>query len=343
MKRGTRNPTMADVAQLAGTSTMTVSRALKGSNSVTTETRTRIMRAVDELGYILDLSAPALSSRKTGFVPVLIPSLNNSNFSEIVQAIFEVFYADIEPKQILLGCTGYSRQREEALIETLLQRRPEGIILTGGLHTPRCRQLLLRAQIPVIELWELPEDQIDHAVGFSGSTAIEDMVARLFFRGYRNIAYIGGYSTDDTRKNERLAGYEGAIKTLGLGRSHVISMGAPPITVNHGCQAVVRLIEEWPEVEAVVCVSDLAAFGAIMECHRRRWEVPGRLAVAGFGDFEIARSCWPSLTTVSINCGEIGHRAGHLMLDAVKAHQSNSPLEPQSIAIPHSIIERESA
>ena len=342
MNRPKHNPTMADVARLAGTSTMTVSRALKGSDAVTMETRSRVMRAVDELGYILDLSAPALSSRRTGVVPVLIPSLNNSNFSEIVQGIFEVFHGEAEPQQILLGCTGYSRHQEETLVQTLLQRRPEGMIVTGGLHTPRARQLLLRAEIPVLELWELPENPIDHAIGFSGSTVIQDMVARLRSRGYRNIAYIGGHSTDDTRKNERLAGYQQAVESLGLERAHVISMGHPPITVNHGCQAVVRLLEEWPAVEAVVCVSDLPAFGAIMECHRRGWKVPERLAVAGFGDFEIARSCWPAITTASINGAEIGHRAARLMVEAIAARASGAPLERRTITIPHAIIERES-
>ncbi len=331
---------MNDVARQAGVSAMTVSRALKGNASVTKETRNRIMRAVDELGYVLDLSAGALSSKKTGFISVLIPSVNNSNFSDTVHGISEVL--DKDGKQTLLGYTDYSRQREEQLIETMLRRRPEGIIVTGGMHTPRARQLLGQAAIPVIETWDLPKTPINHVVGFSNAATIEDMVARLLFRGYRNIAFVGSNESSDSRGIDRRRGYERAVKTLGLPKAHVVSMGTPPITIEQGGPAVIRLMEEWPEVEAVICVSDLSAFGIIMECHRRNWAVPDRLAVAGFGDFQISRFCWPSLTTVSVNCREIGQRAGKLMLQAIERMGSGNPLPPQTVTVPHSIIERES-
>ena len=331
---------MADVAKMAGVSAMTVSRALKGNGSVTKQTHDRIMRAVNKLGYVLDLSAGALSSKKTGFVSVLIPSINNSNFSETVHGISDML--DKDGKQVLLGYTDYSQQREEQLIETMLRRRPEGIIVTGGMHTPRARQLLEKAEIPVVEVWDLPEKPINHVVGFSNAATIEDMMARLLFRGYRKIAFIGGDESSDFRGIDRRRGYERAVETLGLPKAHVVSMGTPPISIAQGGPAVVRLIEEWPEVEAVICVSDLSAFGIIMECHRRGWSVPGRLAVAGFGDFQISRYCWPSLTTVSVNCREIGCQAGKLMLQAIEGVEAGNPLPPQVVIIPHSILERES-
>jgi len=335
-----RSPTMADVAKMSGVSAMTVSRALKGNGSVTKETRDRIMRAVNELGYVLDLSAGALSSKRTGFVTVLIPSINNSNFSETVHGISDML--DRDGKQVLLGYTDYSQQREAQLIETMLRRRPEGIIVTGGMHTPRARQLLQKAEIPVVEVWDLPEKPINHVVGFSNAATIEDMMARLLFRGYRKIAFIGGDESSDFRGIDRRRGYERAVETLGLSRAHVVSMGTPPISIEQGAPAVARLMKEWPEVEAVICVSDLSAFGIIMECHRRGWSVPGRLAVAGFGDFQISRYCWPSLTTVSVNCREIGHQAGKLMLQAIEGAEAGNPLPSQMVTIPHSILERES-
>lgn len=335
-----RNPTMADVARRAEVSAMTVSRALNGSNSVSAATREKIMSAVEELGYVLDLSAGALSSQKTGFISVLIPSFNNSNFSETVQGISESLAS--EGKQILVGYTGYSQQREEQLIETMLQRRPEGMILTGGEHTARARQTLKKTSVPVIEIWDMPPQPIHHLVGFSNAAMIEDMVARLVFRGYRRIAFIGGDESGDFRGIDRRRGYERAIETLGLPKAHVVPLGVPPISIRHGGPAVVRLIQEWPEVEAVICVSDLCAIGVIMECHRRKWNVPSRLAVAGFGDFEISRYSFPTLTTVSVNCTEIGLQTGNLMLRATKKATITNPPHPQRLVIPHSIIERES-
>jgi len=335
-----RNPTMADVARKAGVSAMTVSRALKGQGLVTDETRARILAAVDELGYVLDLTAGALSSQKTGFVSVLIPSINNSNFSDTLLGVTDAL--DPAGKQALLGYTGYNIKREEQLIETMLQRRPEGLIITGGVHTERARRLLENTTTPVVEMWDLPEKPINHVVGFSNAATIEDMVARLVMCGYRNIAYIGGNEKGDHRGIARRQGYEHAIKALGLPKAHVVSLGTPPISIEQGGIAVVRLLEEWPEVEAVICVSDPSAFGAIMECHRRQIAVPKRLAVAGFGDFEISRICWPSITTVSVNCHTIGHEAGKLILKAIEGKEGHYPLPPQTIRIPHSIIERES-
>ncbi len=340
MNTNQRAPTMADVARKAGVSAMTVSRALKNSGSVTENTRDKIMRAVKDLGYVLDMSAGALSSKQTGFISVIIPSINNSNFSETVHGISDVL--SDHGLQILLSYTEYSLEREEQLIETMLKRRPEGIVVTGGRHTPRARKLLESAMIPVIETWDFPENPINHVVGFSNAATIEDMVARLLFRGYRRIAFIEGSSDRDTRGHDRRLGYERAVQSLNLERSHVVSLGEPPTSIEHGGQAIVRLLEEWPEVEAAICVSDLSAFGAIMECHRRGWDVPSRLAIAGFGDFEISRFCWPSITTVSVGCTEIGRQAGELMHRAIKESRSNATLPTQKILIPHSIIDRES-
>ncbi|KAA5605312.1 LacI family DNA-binding transcriptional regulator [Roseospira marina] len=331
---------MADVARRAGVSAMTVSRALKDKSAVTPETRDRIFQAVQDLGYVLDMSAGALSSKKTGFVSVLIPSLNNSNFSDTVQGISEIL--DTEGMQVLIGTTNYSRVREEQVIATMLQRRPEGIIVTGGTHTARARSMLETAGIPVIETWDLPVAPIGHVVGFSNAATIEDLMARLMFWGYRRVAFIEGEPGDDTRGHDRRTGYERAVRALGLERSCVISVGRPPVTVEHGAQAVVRLIETWPEVEAVICVSDLSALGAIMECHRRGWDVPGRLAVAGFGDFQVARHCWPSITTVSVGSLAIGQETGTLMLQAIAAMRAGTPLPPRRITIPHTVIERDS-
>ncbi|KAA5605110.1 LacI family DNA-binding transcriptional regulator [Roseospira marina] len=331
---------MADVARRAGVSAMTVSRALKGTGTVTPETQARILQAVAELGYVLDKSAGALSSKKTGFVSVLIPSLNNSTFSDTVHGLIDVL--DTQAMQVLIGTTGYSRAREEAVIETMLQRRPEGIVVTGGRHTPRARAMLTAAGVPVIETWEQPAAPIDHVVGFSNAATVEDLMARLVDRGYRRIAFIEGGEGDDPRGEDRRAGYERAVARHRLERTCVIAVGRVPISMEDGARAVVQLVETWPEVEAVICVSDGPAFGAIMECHRRGWAVPGRLAIAGFGDFELARQCWPSITTVSVGSRDLGRQAGSLMLEAIAARYAGAPLSPRRVTVAHTLVERDS-
>jgi LacI family gluconate utilization system Gnt-I transcriptional repressor len=122
----------------------------------------------------------------------------------------------------------------------------------------------------------------------------------------------------------------------------VILVGEPPIAMAQGAEAMALLHEQWPDVDAVVCVSDLSAFGALMECQRQGWRVPGRIAIAGFGDFEVSRSCHPRITTVAIDCTGIGLSAGELLLRAIDASRAGGRLEPQTVKIPFHIEPRES-
>lgn len=335
----TRKPKMIDVARAAGVSAMTVSRALKGESVVTEATRKRILAAVDELGYVLDLSAAHLSSKRSGFISVLVPTGSNSNFNETVQGISEV----LEPhnKQILIGYTNYSLKREERIIETMLQRRPEGIIIAGSTHTERTRKLLEKSATPVIEIWDLPKKPVSHVVGFSNAAPIDAMVEHLASKGYKNIAFVGGEDTEDIRGNDRRKGYENGMQRLGLKQSQYVPDATPPVSIKQGSEALAPLLESWPDVDAIICVSDLVAYGIIMECHRRKISVPEQIAVCGFGDFELASQCWPAITTIGVNSRLIGTEAGKLMLNAIEKHDSGLKHPQQKIETPYKIIERE--
>jgi LacI family gluconate utilization system Gnt-I transcriptional repressor len=332
---------MQDVARRAGVSSMTVSRALKDGASIAADTRRKIMVAVEDLGYVLDQSAGSLSSKRTGFVAALIPSINNSNFADTARGLTDALAGS--GLQLLLAYADYSIEKEEALIESMLRRRPEGIVVTGGKHTEKGRKFLAQSGIPVIETWDLPENPVGHVVGFSNAEAASTLVKYLHKKGYRKIAFIGGTTNRDTRGADRRAGYEAAMSELGLDDRHVISFGTPPISMKQGGEAIVHLIEQWPDVEAAICVSDLSAFGALVECHRRSWDVPKRIALAGFGDFEISSCCHPALTTVGVNCYEIGHRTGELLLRAIEGERKGQPLQPETIITDYAVIARESA
>jgi LacI family transcriptional regulator, gluconate utilization system Gnt-I transcriptional repressor len=340
--RETRNvaPTMSDVARRAGVSAMTVSRALKNGASIAPHTRDKIIKAVNALGYVLDQSAGSLSSKRTGFIAVLIPSINNSNFADTARGLTDALQGT--GLQLLLGYTDYSVEKEEELIESMLRRRPEAIVVTGGKHTPRGRKLLENAAIPVIETWDLPPRPVRHAVGFSNAEATESLVRYLFAKGYHKIGFIGGTSNRDTRGADRRLGYERAMLALGLTETRIISFGTPPISMKQGGEALARLMEQWPDVEAAICVSDLSAFGALVECQRRNWAVPQRIALAGFGDFEISSCCHPALTTVGVNCYDIGKRTGGLLLRAIEGERADAPIAAETVVIDYQVIVRDS-
>ena len=305
-------PTMADVARLAGLSPMTVSRAFKRDASVSEATRRAIITAAEDIGYVFDATAANFRSQRTDFVAVTIPSINNANFADTVRGLSEGLKA--RGLQILLGYTDYDIHEEERLIEQLLRRRPEAIVVTGGRHTDRARRLLQNASIPVVETWDLPPEPIGHVVGFSNAAAVTEMVAHFVRHGKRKIAFIGGDADSDTRGTDRRAGFIAAMQAQGLEASRLIGAGRPPISMREGAEAMARLLETLPDTEAVICVSDLSAFGALTECQRRGVSVPGRIAIAGFGDYEIGAICVPSLTTINPFPRKIGAEAAALIL-----------------------------
>lgn len=306
-------PTMADVARQAGVSPMTVSRAFKVDSSVSEATRQTILKAADDLGYVFDSTASNLRSQRTDFVAVTIPSINNANFADTVRGLSEGLKA--RGLQILLGTTDYDMAEEERLIEQLLRRKPEAIVLTGGRHTDRARRMLSAAGIPVIETWDLPREPIGHVVGFSNAAAVRGMVDHFVERGLTRIAFIGGDASRDTRGADRRAGFIDAMRGHGLDVNRLIASGPPPISMREGAEAMGRLLDTLPDTEAVICVSDLSAFGGLTECQRRGIDVPGRISIAGFGDYEIADVCVPALSTINPFPREIGSRTAVLILD----------------------------
>ena len=133
------------------------------------------------------------------------------------------------------------------------------------------------------------------------------------------------------------------MQALGLPGGRLLSVGQAPVSMLHGAQGVVQVLQRWPDVDALVCVSDHAAFGALMECQRRGWAVPQRLAIAGFGGFEVGAACHPRLTTVAVDCVGIGRVAGELLLRAMAAQQSGARLPAETVLMPFRIEARDSA
>ena len=331
--------TMQTVARLAGVSAMTVSRALKRDASVSEETRDRVLEVVGRIGYVPDATARVFGTRRSGFVAALAPSLNNSNFADTVRGMTEIF--DAAGLQMLLGDTQYSLQREENLIRAFLERRPEAILLTGGVHSEGTRALLAHADVPLVETWDLPKHPLGDVVGFSNEEAGAAMVRYLYARGRRRLGFIGGKTHFDTRGAERRAGFRKAAKKLRLPSDRIVLAGEPPITMGQGAEALDEMLLRWPDVDAVVCVSDLSAFGVLAQCQRRGVAVPERLAIAGFGDFDVSRCCHPRLTTIAVDAADIGRRAASAALAAIDARQKSEARAPETVEIAFRVVARE--
>ncbi len=314
-------PKMADIAKAVGVSPMTVSRAFRQDASVGEATRKKILLIAEEMGYVFDSTASNLRSQRTGFVAVTIPSLNNSNFADTVRGLNEVLQA--AGLQVLLGYTNYDVDEEERLIEQLLRRRPEAMVVTGGRHTDRARRLLEGAGIPVVETWDIPKLPVGYTVGFSNADAMGRMVEHLQSAGARRLAFVGGDDKGDTRGTDRRRGFVATAERLQLDYQ-LISLGSPPVSMREGVRAMAGVLDAQQPVDAVACVSDLAAFGALTECQRRGISVPEDIMIAGFGAYDIADVALPGLTTMDAHSLEIGGRTGELLVALLRGGIGNA-------------------
>ena len=199
----------------------------------------------------------------------------------------------------------------------MLARRPEAIILTGGRHTEKCRRMLQKADIPVVETWDQPEQAIGSSVGFSNAKAAEITFDHLVHKGCQNITFLGGDHVADTRGFDRRSGYIEAAKANGR-EPQLVDLGEPPVTMESGPEAFDKLKEAYPNTDGLICVSDLLAFGVLMAAQRTGKNVPESFRLAGFGDYDIASISIPSITTVAVQPRQIGEYAAQRVLEALK-------------------------
>ena len=304
--------TMRDVARALDVSPMTVSRALRNDRTVSDKTRAKIQAAAARMGYVYDTTAQAFRTQKSGFVAVTLPSVNNANFAETFRALSTGL--DAAGLQLLLGSTNYRVENEEQLVRQLLARNPEALILTGGHHTQATRDLVKAAGVPVVEMWDVPQDPLGHVVGFSNGAAMRLIVDHLVKTGRRKLAFVGASAGADMRGAERREAVIEAARAHGLPEVTLIDAGPAPVSMRHG-QAVIEQMGRAAvgAFDALVCVSDPVAFGCLSAAQRMGLEVPGDLALTGFGHFEVARVANPRITTVNVEAEQIGQQVVALL------------------------------
>ena len=322
MKNGSNSiVTMDDVAKAAGVSRMTVSRALKKDGLVSDKTRTKILKIVEDMHYVPDQMAGSLSTKKSGFIATLVPSINNVHYAEMIHSLTENL--ESHNLQVLLGYSNYSRQREEELVEGLLTRRPEAIVLPYDGHSDRTIKLLKKSHIPVFQLWETPEKPIDYTIGFSNRTVARNMTQELIDMGYKNIAFLCETNDEWTRGAARRAGFREAMKNAGLSSHRMIRFGHPPMSIKDGYFIGENLEKYYDDIDCVFCVSDAPAFGLLTALIKRGIKVPDEVGIAGFGDFEVSRFSTPSITTVHFDARELGRIAAEAIKCLVDPEYSN--------------------
>jgi LacI family gluconate utilization system Gnt-I transcriptional repressor len=327
--------TLHDVAKLAGVAPITASRALNTPEQVSEAVLQKVKDAVASTGYVPNRLAGGLASTRSRLVAAVVPTISGAVFLETVQSLTEAFAQ--AGYQVMLGQAGYDGLREDALLKAIVGRRPDGIVLTGIVHSAEGRKLLTASGIPVVETWDLTPTPIDMLVGFSHVEVGRAVAAFLHAKGRRRFGVIAG---NDPRAKLRYESFHSAAVAFGLSAPKVVVVPAPT-TLKYGRDSLARLIEGNDAnnaIDAIFCSSDSLALGVMTEARVQGVRIPEDIAMVGFGDLDFAAYMHPALTTVQINGGAIGRQAAQFILDCAEGRE----IAQRVIDIGFKIVDRQS-
>jgi LacI family gluconate utilization system Gnt-I transcriptional repressor len=329
--RATGSVTLDDVAKLAGVSPITVSRALNRPEKVAPKTLAKVRKAIALTGYVPNLLAGGLASQRSRLIAAIVPSIANTVYAETIKFFSEKMRE--AGYQVLLGESGYSEEQEESLIATILQSRPDGVFLTGINHSPQARRLLLAANIPVVETWDITPTPLDVVVGFSHQDVGRAVAAYLLTR---DRGRIGALSATDHRAQLRQEAFLKTLEEKGV-TGVAISTVPVPTSFLAGRVGMANLLDSGFIDGAVFCSSDTLAQGALTEIQSRGLAIPDQIAMVGFGDQPFAAHTVPSLTTIKFDRALIGREAAGALLSRI----NNEPILQKIIDVGFQLIERQ--
>ncbi len=308
-------PTLVEVAALAGVSKMTASRALRGAADVSEKNVEKVLRASEEIGYVTNHLATSLSSRTTNLIGVIVPSLSNVVFAEVLAGISDSIHES--GKQPVFGVSNYDSEVEKGIIRDMLSWRPSGIIVTGLEQTDQSKKLLEGAGIPVAQIMDVDGDLIDINVGLSHIDAGRDMARALIDRGRSKFAYIGSALDKDIRARKRMKGFKEELRNAGL---ELISTrtDADFSSLALGRQMTAEMLASGCEIDCIYYSNDDLAAGGLFAAMAAGLEVPKQLLIAGFNGLEFLEGLPVRLATTRSPRRKIGSEVTRVLLEAME-------------------------
>lgn len=314
--------TLIDVANAAGVSAITVSRALRTPQVVSAKSRRKVEAAVDKLGYIPDAAASALASTRTDVIGLLIPSLTNSVFAEVLRGVYDE--VEEHPFSIQIGNYRYRPLLEEKLIRRFLRQKPAGLIVSGLDQIEASKDALQEASCPVVHIMDFDANASGSVIGFSHFEAGATAARHLREQGYKQIGFVGARM--DPRTQSRLAGFEAELREYGELYSPdrvVVTSTASSVTL--GVELLSELLARAPTTDAIFCNNDDLAIGALLEAQRRGIRIPDDFGICGFNDLEMSKQLMPGLTSIFTPRYKIGRLAIKSIVTALSAERDAAP------------------
>ncbi|MCV6823043.1 MULTISPECIES: LacI family DNA-binding transcriptional regulator [Halocynthiibacter] len=307
----TKRPlTLRDVSEASGVSEMTVSRVLRNRGDVSAETRVKVQEAAKRLGYVPNKIAGALASQRVNLVAVIIPSLSNMVFPEVLTGISDVL--DDTPLQPVVGVTNYLPEKEEEVLFEMLSWRPSGVIIAGLEHSDASRAMMENAGIPIVEIMDVDGEPIDAMVGISHRRAGRKMAQAIIKAGYKRIGFMGTKMPLDHRARKRFEGFTEALAKAGLevADQEFYSGGSALLK---GREMTEAMLERTPDLDFLYYSNDMIGAGGLLYCLEKGIKVPKHIGLAGFNGVELLDGLPRKLASMGSERREIGKLAAQII------------------------------
>ncbi len=305
-----RTLTLRDVAEASGVSEMTASRVLRGRGDVSEKTRQRVLSAAKDLGYVPNKIAGALASQRVNLVAVIIPSMSNMVFPEVMMGINDVLEGS--ELQAVVGITDYLPEKEEKVLLQMLSWRPSGVIIAGLEHSEASRRMLSASGIPVIEVMDIDGEPVDCAVGISHRRAGRIMAEAIAKSGYRKIGFMGTKMPLDHRARKRFEGFTESLAKSGLeiADQEFYSGGS---TLSKGKDMTRDMLSRSPNLDFLYYSNDIISAGGLLYLMDQGADIPKEIGLAGFNGVELLKGLPVELATMDACRREIGQTAANII------------------------------
>ncbi|CUH51103.1 LacI family DNA-binding transcriptional regulator [Shimia marina] len=321
MTQKNRSLTLRDVSEASGVSEMTVSRVLRNRGDVSPATRDKVLTAAKELGYVPNKIAGALASQRVNLVAVIIPSLSNMVFPEVLSGISQVLEdTELQP---VVGVTDYLPEKEEKVLYEMLSWRPSGVIIAGLEHTEASRAMLNASGIPVVEIMDTDGEPVDAMVGISHRRAGREMAASILEAGYKKIAFLGTKMPLDHRARKRFEGFTEVLAKSGVEvvDREFYSGGS---ALAKGREMTEAVLERSPDVDFIYYSNDMIGAGGLLYLLEKGIDVPGQVGLAGFNGVELLQGLPRQLATMDACRREIGTKAAEIIAARVEGKERDA-------------------
>ncbi|MCF3592677.1 LacI family DNA-binding transcriptional regulator [Rhodobacteraceae bacterium LMO-12] len=314
--------TLRDVSEACGVSEMTVSRVLRNRGDVSDATREKVLRTAKRLGYVPNKIAGALASQRVNLVGVIIPSMSNMVFPEVMTGISRTLEdTDLQP---VVGITDYLPEKEERVLYEMLSWRPSGVIIAGLEHSEASRAMLRTSGIPVVEIMDVDGMPIDTMVGISHRVAGRKMGEAIVAQGYRKIAFLGTKMPLDHRARKRFEGFTQALAKAGveIADQEFYSGGS---ALAKGREMTETVLSRTPDLDFIYYSNDMIGAGGLLYLLEKGIDVPGQIGLAGFNGVELLQGLPKQLATMDACRFEIGQKAAEIILERSRSTSTDIP------------------